>query len=451
METTENLRLPYILPAQAQKHVTHNEALRHLDAIVQIAVDDRDLTVPPAMPEEGARYIVAGAATGAWAGQDGRIAAFQDGAWAFFVPNEGWIAWVSDEDKAIVFDGAGWVPVVQDDINPVPVVGVNATADAVNRLAVKSDAVLMSHDDETPGTGDIRLKINKASTGGTASLLYQTNWSGRAEFGLAGDDNFRLKVSSNGTAWREALVVDRTTGSVSMPATVPVSAPFNLLKDAGRFAGSPEPQSASAPSFALPGYFSMTNGSSFAPGPKFITNNTDYGGNAGTLDPDVKALIDKLRDGSNAAWRRHGVEFHLLEVTAGNGTATPLTVGASTYYLCMTNTNGPSPAQMSVNFHILVKYGFAALMYNPDESTLRLDGMPCTSHQVLAPEDGWKQVTRLVNRNPRQFFGYNNVLKRLYATPGTVLYLAAPFFAPGHIPVAPGLYYGVIPSLEVWR
>jgi len=60
-------------------------------------------------------------------------------------------------------------------------------------------------------------------------------------------------------------------------------------------------------------------------------------------------------------------------------------------------------------------------------------------------------VTRLVNRNPRQFVGYNNILKRLYATPGTVFYLAAPFVTPGHVPISPGLYYGVVPSLEVWR
>lgn len=47
MTQTANLKLPYILPSQAQKHVTHNEALRLLDGIVQLAVLGRDLTVPP--------------------------------------------------------------------------------------------------------------------------------------------------------------------------------------------------------------------------------------------------------------------------------------------------------------------------------------------------------------------------------------------------------------------
>lgn len=56
------LSLPYILPTQAQKHVTHNEALRMLDAIVQLVVQDRSRTVPPAYPAEGDRHIVAAGA-----------------------------------------------------------------------------------------------------------------------------------------------------------------------------------------------------------------------------------------------------------------------------------------------------------------------------------------------------------------------------------------------------
>ena len=57
---------PYILAAQAQKHVTHNEALRLLDGLVQLSVLDRDLTAPPGSPADGDRYIVA-------SGGDGRL------------------------------------------------------------------------------------------------------------------------------------------------------------------------------------------------------------------------------------------------------------------------------------------------------------------------------------------------------------------------------------------
>lgn len=53
MVTTPNLDLPYIAAAQAQKHVTHNEAIRALDAVVQLSVLDRSLTSPPGSPAEG--------------------------------------------------------------------------------------------------------------------------------------------------------------------------------------------------------------------------------------------------------------------------------------------------------------------------------------------------------------------------------------------------------------
>ncbi len=72
VDDTPNLGLPYIMAAQSQKHVTHNEAIRALDAIVQLAVLDRDLAAPPGSPADGARYIVGGSPTGAWSGHAGR-------------------------------------------------------------------------------------------------------------------------------------------------------------------------------------------------------------------------------------------------------------------------------------------------------------------------------------------------------------------------------------------
>lgn len=109
MDDTPNLKLPYIMAAQAQKHVTHNEAIRALDAVVQIGVADRDLTAPPASPTEGSRYIVAAGGSGDWSGHDGEVAAWQDGAWMFYAPVEGWLAWVADEDVLVAWSGTTWV------------------------------------------------------------------------------------------------------------------------------------------------------------------------------------------------------------------------------------------------------------------------------------------------------------------------------------------------------
>ena len=108
-DTSTHLLLPYLLAAQAQKHVTVNEALRLIDGLVQLAVLDRHLTVPPVSPADGARYIVAPGATGAWAGWDLNVAYFVDGAWTRLVPRTGWQAWVVDEAAFLAWTGTAWV------------------------------------------------------------------------------------------------------------------------------------------------------------------------------------------------------------------------------------------------------------------------------------------------------------------------------------------------------
>lgn len=207
-ETTPNLVLPYILAAQSQKHVTHNEAIRALDALAQLSVLDRDLAAPPPSPAEGARYIVGASPAGAWAGQTNKIAAWQDGAWAFYAPREGWVAWTADEDQLVAWNGAAWIDATS--VNPAPLVGVNATADAANRFAVSSPASLFNH----AGAGH-QVKVNKAAAANTASLLFQTGFSGRAEMGTAGDDNFHIKVSADGSSFAEAAVF-KSSGAINV-------------------------------------------------------------------------------------------------------------------------------------------------------------------------------------------------------------------------------------------
>lgn len=225
MTSTPNLDLPFILAAQAQKHITHNEALKRLDAIVQLAVKSRTLAAPPASPAEGDRFIVAAGASGTWTGFAASIAAWQDGTWEFFAPIAGWRAWVEAESVLMVYDGAAWI--AAGATNPVARVGVNTTADATNKLAVKSDAVLLTHDDVTPGSGNMRVVLNKAAAAGTASLLYQTGFSGRAEMGLTGDDKWRIKVSANGSNWTDAFTIDGATGRIGVGTATP-SVPLHV-------------------------------------------------------------------------------------------------------------------------------------------------------------------------------------------------------------------------------
>jgi hypothetical protein len=201
---TPNLGLPFIAQGQAQKEVTHNEALRILDTLVQLAVLDRDLSAPPASPGEGQRWIVGASPSGAWAGHASHIAAWQDGAWQFSVPKIGWLAYVIDESALLAWDGSAWVAALEFALNNLSHLGINTSADANNRLAVKSNGALFSHDDVTPGTGDMRVSVNKAAANKDASFVFQDGWSPRAMFGLLADDDFALKTSPDGASFFNA-------------------------------------------------------------------------------------------------------------------------------------------------------------------------------------------------------------------------------------------------------
>jgi hypothetical protein len=230
MTDTANLGLPLIAASQAQKHVTHNEALFGLDGLVQLAVLSASLAAPPAAPNEGERWIVAAGASGAWAGKTDQVAAYYDGGWLFFVPKPGWLAYNLATLTLLAWNGTAWVNALAAFQN-LPMLGVNTTADAANRLAVKSNGVLLSNDDVTPGSGDIRLTINKSAAANDAGLTLQDNWSTRALIGLLGDDNFHIKVSPNGAAFTDAIQIDKTTGNVGI-RTAP-STGGNVLQVAG--------------------------------------------------------------------------------------------------------------------------------------------------------------------------------------------------------------------------
>lgn len=349
MADTPNLVLPYLAANQSQKHVTVNEALRRLDALVQVTVQSMALATPPASPVEGQRWIIPAAPTGAWAGHAGQIAAWQDGAWAFYVPLDGWTAIDISTDTLLLYNaGTGiWTGLItgvfsdaaftlQDDIDPTKqarfqiagftagtmrvftlpdvsgtlavlsgvaqtfqntttfsgatvsvgtataasTIGIGtgattsgvtkavnigtagllgsttnvtigsavagalgsltinsptvtfgssvsaiamaaanvsalylglggATADATNRLSINAPSSLFNH----AGAGH-QVKVNKAAATDTGSFLFQTGFSGRAEFGLTGSDDFQIKVSGDGTTWFNALQLERTSGRV---------------------------------------------------------------------------------------------------------------------------------------------------------------------------------------------------------------------------------------------
>ncbi len=228
-DSTPRTGAPLLAAAQAQKHVTHNEALYQFDAFLCARFIDRTLTAPPGSPADGDTYLVAATATGDWAGQDGKIAYSADGSWRFYAPFAGLVAFVSDENKLILYTASAWVDYASVMVlQNVPLIGVNTTASAPNLLSVESNAVLFT---DVPtgsgGTGDVRATLSKQAAGNTASFLFQDNFSGRAEVGLTGDDNFHFKVSPDGSTWHDAIVLTGSSGLATIASATIASADIN--------------------------------------------------------------------------------------------------------------------------------------------------------------------------------------------------------------------------------
>ena len=219
-DQTARLGLPYLAAGQMQKHVTLNEALTRLDAVVQTAVVSRTEASQPAAPPDGALYILPSGATGAaWAGQpEGALLRAEGGGWTAVEVSDGLVALVLDVGELVVRAGGGWVSLGErlNVIQNLARLGLGTTADAANPFAVRLNKALWT---AVPvgdgGDGDLRLTFNKENPSDVLSLLFQSAWEGRAELGLVGDDDLRLKVSADGSAWQDVWSVDRTSGQVS--------------------------------------------------------------------------------------------------------------------------------------------------------------------------------------------------------------------------------------------
>jgi hypothetical protein len=120
----------------------------------------------------------------------------------------------------LLYDGSAWrdAGLALRALQNLELLGLGTTADAGNPLSAKLNAALFAAKSVTEGgSGDLRFTLNKSASGNTVSQLYQTNWSGRAETGLTGDDHFRVKVSSDGATWKDAIDIDPATGQLATP------------------------------------------------------------------------------------------------------------------------------------------------------------------------------------------------------------------------------------------
>lgn len=107
-----------------------------------------------------------------------------------------------------------------------------ATGDTTNRLSVNSGAILFNRE-----TDDIQIKLNKQAAGDDSSFLFQTNFSGRAEIGCIGDDNFQFKTSTDGSTFDTGLtLVAGAEGVPRVPSFTVAGLPSASTAGAGAIA-----------------------------------------------------------------------------------------------------------------------------------------------------------------------------------------------------------------------
>lgn len=248
-DQTPNLALPWLMPAQAQKHVTMNQALGRLDALVQPGAQSRSVSDQPGTPNEGDAYVLPDGATGAAWSQfaQSQLVYFQDNAWRAVAPWAGMLVYVRDEATLLVFDGAAWDSLVSPitALNNLTALGIGTGADSYNAFAAKlNNALWTGLTTGEGGSGDVRVTVNKESAANTAAFLFQTAWSGRAEFGLTGNDDFSVKLSSDGANFSQVLTVT-AAGRLGVGADSP-TAPLDVEGDRFRLRQSNTPSTASA-------------------------------------------------------------------------------------------------------------------------------------------------------------------------------------------------------------
>jgi hypothetical protein len=222
MAVSTAFQIPLLAVNQAQKETTVNAAFTRIDAALSRTAKDKDLNNPTGLtPADGDIYIVGPSSAGIWAAKSNQIAFYASG-WNFIQPVNGMAVFVQDESLTYYYNGTNWTATVSN--LSVALLGVNTNADATNKLASRAAATLLFND-----AGSHNLKLSKSSAGNTASVIFQNAFSGRAEFGLIGSDNFKLKTSPDGTTFSDITDINPTTKQFNFSQAGSAGAPPMII------------------------------------------------------------------------------------------------------------------------------------------------------------------------------------------------------------------------------
>lgn len=106
---SDRFALPLLQAGQAQKELTHNEALVLIDTLLHAQVESMTASTPPGGAVAGQCWVVAPAATGIWSGHDGQLACLTSGGWRFVIPRNGTRVLCTADGRGYTHDGTVWL------------------------------------------------------------------------------------------------------------------------------------------------------------------------------------------------------------------------------------------------------------------------------------------------------------------------------------------------------
>lgn len=111
---TPNINLPTTPSGATNISAAYNDAMQLIDALLHLAVEDKDLSAPPVTVagDIGKRWIIGAAPTGDWSGEAGNIALCTgENLWRIIKSKEGFEAWVIDEGAKYRYKSGAWTAV----------------------------------------------------------------------------------------------------------------------------------------------------------------------------------------------------------------------------------------------------------------------------------------------------------------------------------------------------
>jgi hypothetical protein len=170
MSNSPRIGLPFLDAAQAQKHITMNEALARLDTVAAARVETMASMSPPVSPIEGEAHLVPAGAGGDWVGQNGKVAVFLNGGWDYITPWAGWRIWIANETGFAVYDGSDW-QLVSQPLSPGGALSALRHAEIDHSVAPTATSVTTAFIPDKAIVMGVTARVTAAITGATSWSL----------------------------------------------------------------------------------------------------------------------------------------------------------------------------------------------------------------------------------------------------------------------------------------